>query len=650
LLCACPATPPPAGGGAFIQVLVTAQVASAQITRVSVTVSPAGLSGDLTPGSSSTFSGTFDVPAGVQQTVTANAFANTTLVATGAGTATALKGQTAQLSIFALDVTGPAPLPDHSPVITSLSASATTVPVGGQVSLAAAAMDADGDNIAFDWSNTPAGCGTFATPGSASTTWTAGAAGTCVITAMASAKGLSDSKTTSIQVTPAGPGFPVKYSADRRYLVDQAGTPFPILGRTAWFITSLNTTEYQMFLADTAAKGFDAIEFHVVNHDDRGNNPPFGNEGALLPFLKRIDGSAFDGDLDPGRSAVDFTTPNEPYWVHVDGILNEALSKGILCFMFPAYWGFGGGQQGWGREINANGAARMATYGTFIANRYKNQPNLVWMAGGDYGNSGAPFQGNETAIEKALLDAIDAVPGKLSTFWAAEWSHGQSTDQPDFGTRMTLNGIYDFGGNQSTFREGWVYTPVEPALNLESPYDEEGPDGIFRNPNATQPVRRYLWWSILGTIGGYITGNGFVWPFDTGWQGHLDTQGAKDLARLNAFYRSIAWQQLVPTNLGGSKNLIVAGGSTDSANDWVAAAADPAGTILVAYIPPAHSGSITVDMTALSGTARARWFDPTTAVYSTIGDFPNTGTQSFTQPSGNHIDGFDDWVLVIDKQ
>ena len=31
----------------------------------------------------------------------------------------------------------------------------------------------------------------------------------------------------------AAPAFPVKYSADKRYLVDQAGTPFPILGRTA---------------------------------------------------------------------------------------------------------------------------------------------------------------------------------------------------------------------------------------------------------------------------------------------------------------------------------------------------------------------------------------------------------------------------------
>jgi uncharacterized protein DUF4038/collagenase-like protein with putative collagen-binding domain len=627
-------------------VVVTAQVSTSQVTRVSVTVTPAGMSADLAPGASSTFTGTFDVQAGVQQTVSATALAGTTVVATGTGTSTVAKGETAQLAITALDVTGPAPQPDHSPVITSLSASATTAFVGSQVSLAAAAIDADNDPITFAWSNAPAGCGTFASPSSSSTSWTAGAAGTCVVTMTVTARSLSDSRSVDIAV---GGVFPVRYSANRRYLVEQSGNPFPILGRTAWFITSLSAADYKTFLDDTAAKGFNAIEFHVVNHDDRGNNPPYGNNGTLLPFLKRLDGTTFDGNLDPSFSAVDFTTPNEPYWQFVDGILNEALARGILCFMFPAYWGFGGGQQGWGVEINANGATRMGSYGTFIATRYKNQPNLVWMAGGDYGNSGAPFSGLETVIEKALLDGVDGVPGKLSTFWAAEWSFGQSIDQDDFGSRMTLNGIYDFGGNQATFREGWLYPPVEPAFNLESPYDEEGPDGVLRNPNATQPVRRYLWWSILGTIGGYITGNGFVWPFTTGWQDHLNTQGAQDLARLNAFYRSIAWQQLVPTNLGGSKTLIVAGGSTDSSNDWVAAAADPAGTILVAYIPPAHSGSITVDMTALSGTAQARWFNPTTALYTDIGTFPNTGTQPFNPPGDNGT-GFDDWVLVIAKQ
>ncbi|MGZ6126389.1 MAG: apiosidase-like domain-containing protein, partial [Myxococcales bacterium] len=466
------------------------------------------------------------------------------------------------------------------------------------------------------------------------------------------AVGDGPSSAASAPVIPASAGqtvFPVTYSSSRRYLQDQSGAPFPILGRTAWFVTSLSSADYKTFIDDSVSKGFNAIEFHVVNHDDRGNRAPYGNNGTLLPFLKRLDGGSWTGSIsygNPASEAPDFTTPNEAYWSFVDGLLDYALSKGVLCFMFPAYWGYGGGQQGWGMEITANGAAKMGSYGTWIGTRYQNQPNLVWMAGGDYGNSGASFSSSETTIEKAMLDGIDGVPGKLSTYWAAEWSFGQSIDQRDFGSRMTLNGIYNWGGGQTVYRQGWLYTPTEPAFNLESPYDQEGPDGLNWNPNATQPVRRFLWWSILGTIGGYITGNGYVWTFTTGWQNHLNTQGAQDLARLNAFYTSIAWQRLVPTNLGGSRNLIVAGGSTDGSADWVAAAADPAGSVLVAYIPPAHSGSITVDMTALAGTAQARWFDPTTGVYMTVGSFPNTGTQSFTPPGANGT-GAADWTLVI---
>ena len=167
------------------------------------------------------------------------------------------------------------------------------------------------------------------------------------------------------------------------------------------------------------------------------------------------------------------------------------------------------------------------------------------------------------------------------------------------------------------------------------------------NPSATQPVRRFQWWGWLSTIGGYMSGNGYVWPFNAGWNTHLDTQGARDMARLNAFVRTIPWSQLVPSGLGGMKTLITAGGGSSTA--VVTAAATPDGRLLVAYVPPAHSGSITVDMTAMSGTTLARWFNPTTAAYTTIGTFPNSGTQVFNPP-GNNGSGYSDWVLQLDRE
>jgi hypothetical protein len=44
---------------------------------------------------------------------------------------------------------------------------------------------------------------------------------------------------------------------------------------------------------------------------------------------------------------------------------------------------------------------------------------------------------------------------------------------------------------------------------------------------------------------------------------------------------------------------------------------------------------------------RARWFDPTSAIYSPIGNYAASGTQAFTPPASN-AGGAHDWVLLLD--
>jgi hypothetical protein len=82
----------------------------------------------------------------------------------------------------------------------------------------------------------------------------------------------------------------------------------------------------------------------------------------------------------------------------------------------------------------------------------------------------------------------------------------------------------------------------------------------------------------------------------------------------------------------------------------VPASATPDGTLLVAYVPPAHVGAISVDMETMKGPARARWFDLTNGTYLEIGTgLSNVGSRSFTPPGSNHA-GTRDWVLVLDRQ
>ena len=274
--------------------------------------------------------------------------------------------------------------------------------------------------------------------------------------------------------TQAAPAFPVKYGADKRYLVDQNGVPFPIMGRTAWFVTSLPAADYRLFVDDTVARGFNAIEFSAHSDDSRGNHPPFNGNGDI-PFLRRLNGTDWNGALSYGNitsEAPDFTTPNEAYWSFVDALLAYCESKGVLVFMFPAFVGYLGGNQGWMQEMTANGQSRMQTYGAWIATRYKNQKNLVWMVGGDMSS----FTAAQNNAEMGLFNGLKSVPGQQSTLFSAEWS-GESiaTDQPTYGPSMTLNGVYTWKGLVNVYGlKAYGHTPVAPAFLLEEPYDEGG--------------------------------------------------------------------------------------------------------------------------------------------------------------------------------
>ena len=54
--------------------------------------------------------------------------------------------------------------------------------------------------------------------------------------------------------------------------------------------------DYRTFIDDTAARGYNAIELHVINHDPRGNHPPFNDFFAFSPL-----GSYQRAEIDAGR-------------------------------------------------------------------------------------------------------------------------------------------------------------------------------------------------------------------------------------------------------------------------------------------------------------------------------------------------------------
>lgn len=430
-----------------------------------------------------------------------------------------------------------------------------------------------------------------------------------------------------------------------------------MLARTSWNIVNLTPVQLNAYLDNCLSHGYNGIEMGMIWKEERGLSVPFANGGTLLPFGRRLDGSSWNGTFN--GSAPDLTTPLAAYWQHVDLIFAQCEARGMLVFAFPAYVGFEGGVQGWMQQMVANGTSRMAGYGSFVGTRYAAQKNLVWMMGGDYGTPPNAFTAAEADVEAALFDALLATPGLASVQVTAEWdTESIASDQAQFDRYQTLGSVYTHGGNTATqTRRAYAANPARPAFLVESAYDEEGPPsgaqwspGNYYNGAATPPERRFIWRGLLNGIAGYIQGNGYTWPFNNGvWEAHLDSVGQRDLGRLNAFWKSIEWWRLVPHGLGGIGTLVTAGAGAIDSDNYVAAAATPLGDLLVAYIGPGHTGSVTIDMTKLRGSASARWFDPTSGTYTAVSGSPfaNAGTRAFTPP-GNNSAGAGDWVLQFD--
>jgi hypothetical protein len=461
-------------------------------------------------------------------------------------------------------------------------------------------------------------------------------------------------------------------SADHRHLVDQDDKPFRIQGDAAWdAAVNLTLPDLRTYLDDRKARGFNSILVQMTNpvkYDPSSHAPGAAAAGDALPFLKNAKGGAWDGDPsftedlgkhNPARGHfdADFSSPNPAYFAWIDQLLAEAGARDMLVILTVSYYGYDNGAQGgwWPTMVNdVNTQAVSFAYGEYLGARYKNAPNVLWEAGVDM----LPPPGSEgEARAYAMLQGIKAAGD--THLWTGHWVHDYlSTDSPAFAGTMDVEGVYTHGAYPSrgpTYarsRLAYEHQPTMPAVLLETNYEDE-------HDASAADIREYMWGAALSAVGGVVFGSSPLWMFASGWQDHLDTVGARDMQHLGAFLDSMPWYQLVPSGLAGMKTLITKGAGTyttmnnrgdgeSGGDDWIVAAASADGRHMVAYVPDSHSGDFSVDMTAMSGTTNARWYDVSSGSYTkAASDLPNTGTRSFDVPDKN-ASGSKDWLLVLD--
>ncbi|MBZ9905237.1 glycoside hydrolase family 140 protein [Mesorhizobium sp. BR115XR7A] len=418
----------------------------------------------------------------------------------------------------------------------------------------------------------------------------------------------------------SGTKFPLRIESGKSYPLDKDGRPFFMQGDSPWsLISDLTEEDADLYLEDRKARGFNTVLVNLLEHRFSRNAP--ANAYGEKPFA------------DHG----DFVAPNEAYFAHADRILQKACDLGFLVLLAPAYLGYGGGADGWYREMSAAGVGKLNAFGHFVGRRYRHFDNIMWVNGGDYNPA-------DKDLVRALAKGImDEDPDALSTV------HGASDTAPlDFWGRepwLKVNNVFTYGPVYTSAIREYNLSRGMPFFLMETAYEFEYGANEYR-------IRIQAYQAILSGAFGHLYGNNPIWHFGgpglfretMSWKEALDSPGAKSMGVLFALMSSIKWWLLEPD----SKNRLLVDGTGKDTGRAVAATAKD-GSYAVVYMPA--NDRITVDLAQLSAASvRARWRDPTSGELTDVEGSPFKAERTVFQPPELNSRGYRDWILELIAQ
>ncbi|WP_223871557.1 glycoside hydrolase family 140 protein [Candidatus Dactylopiibacterium carminicum] len=479
---------------------------------------------------------------------------------------------------------------------------------------------------------------------------------------------------------PVSPSYswPLEVSSNGRFLVhSEDNSPFFWLADTAWLMSyKLTREEINTYLENRRDKGYNVLQISPLHSMLKPN--VYGATPLKKGDLAKI-------NTTPGSDFGD--AAQYDYWDNLDYLIDKAAEYGIYVAIVPI----------WGSNVVATTSSAnvpvvvtvdsATAYAKFLADRYKNRPNIVWFVGGDQKGS----------IRSEIWDAMgqafrDNDPNHLISYhprgrWnSSEWFHNKSwldfnmfqsghrTYAQD--TPENNPGEHNYGeDNYKYVQADYLLSPVKPTLDVEPSY-EDYPKGISKNTDGTrwQPedVRRYAYWAVFAGAFGHSYGhNSLMQVYRVGdgtdgalfsaddfprdyWNVALEAAGGVQLPILKKLMLSRSYLTRVPDNS------MVADQGTQY--DYVAATRGEGYAFFYTYT----GRNFTVNLGVIEGTqVKATWFDPRsglTQVASASGNatgiYANTGTQTFdppgtaasaapTRPAG--LAYGNDWVLILDS-
>ena len=292
-------------------------------------------------------------------------------------------------------------------------------------------------------------------------------------------------------------------SDNHRFLMHQDGTPFFWQGETAWLMPQkLDRQEVQYYLNRCREAGYNIAQVQVLNDVPSVN---------VYGQLSHVDGWNMEAVEQKGVYG---------YWDHLDFIIDQAERQGIYIGMVTI----------WGSQIKAGhiNEAEAKAYGTFLANRYKNRPNIIWIMGGDIQGDIHPEVWETLATTIRSIDKNHLMTyhprGRYTSaqFWPkADWLdfHTFQSGHRRYGQRMG-NKVYSIPDNTEEDNwmyvdSTWVHDATKPVLDDEPIY-EDIPQGLHdtKEPLWQAPdVRRYAYWSVFAGSCGHTYGHNSIMQF-----------------------------------------------------------------------------------------------------------------------------------------
>jgi hypothetical protein len=436
----------------------------------------------------------------------------------------------------------------------------------------------------------------------------------------------------------------LKVSENGRYLATADNKPFFWLGDTGWLLFGkLNREEAETYLEDRKQKGFNVIQAMVLHTVPAVN--VYGDSAMINSDIARP--LVTEGNSPEDEAAYD-------YWDHVDFIIDKAAEKGIYMALVPV----------WGSPVKDGKVSpeQAKIYAAFLAERWKDRSNIIWLNGGDIKGS------DSIAVWQEIGNTINEIAtNHLITYHprgrtaSSDWFHNEpwldfnmvQSGHRRYDQDTSKNEVKHYGEDNWKFMAvDWNLSPVKPTIDGEPSY-EGIPHGLhdINEPRwKDADVRRYGYWSVFAGAFGYTYGQNSVMQMhskvDTTtaygstelWSDAIHAPGAVQMQYLKKlmlsrpdYFERIPDQSLIAEN-GEQYNRLMA-----------------TRTGSYAFIYNYNGRDMKINMGKIKGDkVKASWFNPRNGEETVIGEVENTGIQTF-QPDGGQQDG-NDWVLVLESK